>query len=355
MSDHDLALEHSFQEGEAPEAGAGLFGMDPSEEDSKLLIIPVPWDATTSYGRGAAEAPGVLIRASHQLDLEDLSYGAPWKAGIRMQEIPSDIRDLNVRASTVVREIRRGGHRPEEVDRMIAEVNGYSAELSRYTEDAARKGLQAGKIVALLGGDHSSPLGAIRAVARERGAFGILHIDAHFDLRVAYEGFTESHASIMYNLLEQCPELTRLVQVGIRDFCAAEKAEAAQRGDRVRVFYDQDLFRHKALGHSFDLWVRQVLACLPEQVWLSFDIDGLSADYCPSTGTPVPGGLSFHEAQYLLEQLAYSGRKIIGFDLCEVAPDPQGHEWDLNVGARILYKLCGAALYSQGYCSDSLL
>src|SRR6185437_1373919 len=93
----------------------------------------------------------------------------------------------------------------------------------------------------------------------------------------------------------------------------------------------------------------QIISELPQDVWISFDIDGLDPKLCPHTGTPVPGGLDFHEALYLIRELAESGRRIIGFDLNEVAPDPTGaNEWDANVAARLLYKLSAWTLVSQG-------
>ena len=342
----------NFQEGQPPDPEAGLFGMNPEEDASSLILVPVPWDATSSYGRGAARAPEAIIKASHQMDLQDLSYKSPWKAGIRMNKIPETIASMNKKAASLAREVREKSTRGEKTESGIQEVNELSARVNRYTKEAFDAIYKKGRLGGVLGGDHSSPLGALQAAAARFGNFGILHIDAHFDLRPSYEGFTGSHASVMFNALCSCPEIIRLVQIGIRDFCTEEQREVRRQRGRVRVHYDQELFRHKALGKSFDLWVRQVLADLPDKVWISFDIDGLNTAYCPSTGTPVPGGLSYQEACYLLEQLAFSGRKIIGFDLCEVAPAQDGGEWDLNVGARILYQLCGATLHSQNLIPD---
>jgi agmatinase len=144
--------------------------------------------------------------------------------------------------------------------------------------------------------------------------------------------------------------VTRLVQVGVRDYSREERRYCESLGSRARVHYARDLFRMQADGQSFGGIAAEILRPLPERVYVSFDIDGLDPPYCPNTGTPVPGGLSFDQACYLLEELAFSGRQVIGFDLCEVAPDPGGGEWDANVGARLLYKLCGCLLYSMGLC-----
>lgn len=348
MSAKTTGIGQGFQEGAPPDSEAGLFGLDVTEEQASLILIPVPWDATTSYGRGTAKGPLGIVNASHQLDLEDLSYGSPWKSGIRMDEQQAWMVSLNTETTLLVEKIRAAQGHDIQTQERLESVNQNSERIDSFVEQRAAQLYQLGKIVGLVGGDHSSPLGAIRAASKKFGSFGILHFDAHFDLRDAYEGFKGSHASIMHNVLEQCPEVSKLVQVGIRDFCEAERLTTELQKEKIKVFYDQHLFKHKALGHSFDSWVQRVIADLPEHVWISFDIDGLSAAYGPSTGTPVPGGLSFAEAQYLIEQLAFSGRTIIGFDLCEVSPDAQGNEWDLNVGARILYKLCGACLHTQG-------
>ncbi|MFM8960365.1 MAG: arginase family protein, partial [Bacteroidota bacterium] len=174
--------------------------------------------------------------------------------------------------------------------------------------------------------------------------FGILQIDAHMDLREAYEGFRYSHASIMFNAL-QIPSLTSLVQVGIRDYCPAEK-ELAQEDDRIRSWFDHDLQAANFRGQHWNNLCVDIIKDLPDKVYVSFDIDGLEPFNCPGTGTPVPGGLAYAQAIHLLETLYHSGREIIGFDLCEVAPSKGDREWNANVGARILYKLCNLCLAS---------
>jgi agmatinase len=232
-----------------------------------------------------------------------------------------------------------------------ATVNAASEQLNRHVYEQARAVRQQGKFAAVVGGDHSSPQGLIQALAEE-GEFGLLHFDAHHDLRVVFEGFNHSHASIFYNVLENYPSVTKLVQVAIRDYSRDEAKYAIDQGERVSVFYGRDLFRRKAGGESFKTITQAVIDQLPQRVYISFDIDALDPPYCPGTGTPVPGGLSFDEACFMLEELALSGKEIIGFDLCEVAPGKS--EWDANVGARMLYKLCGALLYSQGACGRAV-
>ena len=209
----------------------------------------------------------------------------------------------------------------------------------------AARWLDAGKIVGLVGGDHSTPYGLIRALGDRHGEFGILHIDAHCDLRRAYEGFEYSHASIMYNVLRDVPQAERIVEVGVRDYCDAE-AELARSSERIRMFDDTQLSAAAFEGETWGATCRRIVAELPERVYVSFDIDGLSVEYCPHTGTPVAGGLTFNQAVYLLHETVRSGRRIIGFDVVEVVPRP-GSSIDASTGARILYKLCGLTLKSE--------
>jgi agmatinase len=173
----------------------------------------------------------------------------------------------------------------------------------------------------------------------------VLHLDAHADLRVAYEGFTYSHASVMYNAAERLPEIARIVQVGIRDLSQEEHEYAQRSKGRIVQHHDQVLARARLEGESWSTQVRRIAEALPRDVYVSFDIDALDPSLCPHTGTPVPGGLSFQQAAYLLAALGWHDRRIVGFDLVEVAPDPSGaDEWDGNVGARLLYKLAGWTL-----------
>ena len=194
------------------------------------------------------------------------------------------------------------------------------------------------------------PPWTLRAVATKYSKFGVLHFDAHSDTRRAYEGFVHSHASIMFNVLEQIPQVEKLVQVGIRDVCEEEIEYCRKKGSRVRSFSDRDLVRRRHAGEPFANVVKEIVRELPQEVWVSFDIDGLDPRFCPHTGTPVPGGLDTHEVVAVLRETAKSGRRIVGFDLNEVAPNPtdDADQWDGNVGARMLYKLIAFTLASQG-------
>jgi agmatinase len=226
----------------------------------------------------------------------------------------------------------------EELADEIQSVNVASQTLNKQVYEASKKYLNAQQLVAVVGGEHSVPFGLLQALNEKHDAFGILHIDAHADLRKAYEGFTYSHASIMYNVLDELKNLTKIEQVGVRDYCSEEAALMATDA-RLAPFTDAAIQEAFYNGVTWAQQCRDMVAALPEKVYVSFDIDGLTPDNCPHTGTPVPGGLTYNQAVFLLKTLARSGKQIIGFDLCEVAPS-EHDEWDANVGARILFKLC---------------
>ncbi len=338
-------------------AGSGIFGLPFSEAEAALVLLPVPWEATTSYGGGTSEGPRAILAASHQVDLYDLDVERPYQAGIHMLAESSEVRAWNGRAKALAaRVIEAAGTVVDapELEDALRRVNAESARLDAWVEAESERILGAGKLLGVVGGDHSVPLGALRAVARrERQGFGVLHFDAHSDTRDAYEGFLGSHASIMRNVLETIPEVTRLVQVGIRDLCEEEVDYMAGLRDRAVMFTDRSTSRRKLEGEAFGRIAAEVVSALPERVWISFDIDGLDPRYCPHTGTPVPGGLELAEAVYLMGEVVRSGRTLLGFDLDEVAPDltHPDDEWDANVGARLLYKLSGFLLASQGRAS----
>jgi agmatinase len=330
---------------DAPAApGSGIFGLPHSRAAAEVVLVPVPFDATTSYRPGAVDGPAAVLAASHQVDLFDAQTGRPYERGIHLLPEDPEIRAASVRARSLV-ERAVDSDMPEpswlrEIDRAGDLVN---AKVAATVEEI----LAARAIPGVLGGDHSVPFAALATLARHHGELGVLHVDAHADLRDAYQGFRWSHASIMRNVLREIPEVIRLVQVGVRDLGSREMRAIEASGGRVITHLDMDWQRRLARGEHFAALCEAAMADLPQRVYVSFDIDGLDPALCPHTGTPVPGGLSFVQACLLLEALQRSGRTIVGFDLCEVAPGPDGDEWDAAVGARVLYKLCGFALLSR--------
>ncbi len=329
---------------------SGVFGLPHDETSARVILVPVPFDATTSYGKGAARGPTAILEASRQVDLYDLETGRPYDVGIHMLDESSDVRRWNAEANEASLPVIQAGGVVEgnaELVTALAKVNELSGKVNDFVHAECARLIAADKIVGLVGGDHAVPFGCIRAHAERYEGVGVLHFDAHCDLRPAYEGFEFSHASIMRNVVDRIPGVGRLVQVGIRDFSEEELAFIEQSSGRVTVHFDLDIKRAQRAGVPFEEIARRIASELPDQVYVSFDIDGLDPTLCPHTGTPVPGGLAFHEAVAVIEAVVRSGRTIVGFDLNEVAPGPEG-DWDANVGARMLYKLIGWTLVSRG-------
>ncbi|MDR0566708.1 MAG: agmatinase family protein [Prevotellaceae bacterium] len=328
------------------------FALPFTADNALLALLPVPWDVTTSYRPGAAKGPQAMLDASPQVDLFDLDNGNAWTSGICTLPESAEIRRLGKAARSdaekVIALLEKGADEGSpQLKPCLDRVNQASATLNSWVYGQTAQRLRSGQLVGLVGGDHSAPLGCIQALGEVHESFGILHIDAHADLRKAYEGFEFSHASIMYNVMQRVPAVKKLVQVGIRDLCADEAALAAAN-PLIAQFNDYYLHENLFNGVAWADLCDKILAFLPQKVYISFDIDGLSPDCCPHTGTPAPGGLTFHQASFLIKQLVKQGKTIVGFDLCEVAPGRDGSEWDAIVGARMLYKLCGFCIRSHG-------
>ena len=339
-----------FDPDAAAAPGSGVFGLPFSAEEAKVILLPVPFEATTSYGGGAAEGCAAIREASAQVDLFDAEIGRPYEPGIAMLDEDDAIRAWNDEAKADAAPVIEAGGAGDDplLLGMLARVNDRCERVNDWVYERTRALLAAGKIPCVVGGDHAVPFGAIRAYAEKFPGMGILHLDAHADLRDAYEGFAWSHASIFHNVMERIPGVAKLVQVGIRDLGRAEYDYAKNSGGRVVTHFDQVLCDERFAGATWGAQVERIVAGLPQQVYLSFDIDGLDPTLCPHTGTPVPGGLSFQQACALVAGVARSGRTIVGLDLCEVAPGAEGDQWDGNVGARLLYKMIGWMLRSQG-------
>jgi len=334
----------------AAAASDGIYGLPFTAEEAHVILVPVPFEATTSYGGGTSDGPRAILAASRQVDLFDIEFGRPYEAGICMLPETAAVRSLNDEARRLVRRWRDQHSLALDDATLVADqeqVNAICDQLNAALCSQVESLHARDKLVGTIGGDHGAVFGAIAAHAERFPGLGILHFDAHADLRHEYEGFTWSHASIMNNVVRRLQGVTTLVQVGIRDLCEEEHELIRDSGGRIRTWFDADLDRERFEGMTWGQQAKQIVEALPEQVYVSFDVDGLDPTLCPHTGTPVPGGLSFQQATYLLGTLARSGRRIVGFDLVEVAPNPDGGEWDANVGARLLYKLIGAALASQ--------
>ncbi|MBW4509485.1 MAG: agmatinase family protein [Scytonematopsis contorta HA4267-MV1] len=322
------------------QANGNLFGLPFTYESANLIVFCVPWEVTVSYGAGTANAPQRILDASPQLDLFDFDNPDGWKQGIFMMEIPQDILEKNKYyrglAAKIIERLEQGQPLTDSPDLtpVLTEINQAGQQVNQWLFQQCQQAINNNKRVAVIGGDHSIPLGYFQALAVKYPSYGILHIDAHADLRDAYEGFKFSHASIMFNAMK-LPQISKLVQVGLRDICQDEVQIIEQSNRRIVAYYDPAIKQKLYSGTTWMELCKEIISDLPEFVHISFDVDGLDPKLCPNTGTPVPGGLELEQTFCLFRELVNSGRKIIGFDICEVGDA----EWDGNVGARILLKL----------------
>jgi len=307
----------------APE-GSGLFALPFTVDDAAIVIVPAPWDASSSQGWKSSAAPDAVYEASKFVELFDPTYSDFYRRGIAMDSFNADIRPLNASAIALQ-------ERPQFDSAALTTICERINEIIRCQ---VNDHLERGKLVGLLGGDHSVSYGSIEAHLARHSDMGILQIDAHCDLRCAFDGIQYSHASIMYNVLESLGA-PHLVQVGVRGLCDFE-AQYIRESPKVRTFFDTDLHRARARGESWSSVCDRIIDAMPEVVYISLDVDGLEPAWCPHTGTPVPGGIGYNDAVYLLNSVASSGRKIVGFDLVEVGGDP----FDAGIAAHLLYQLC---------------
>jgi agmatinase len=324
-------------------ANGNLFGFPVTKEEANIVIIPVPWDATASYGKGTSDGPQAILDASTQLDFFHPKLERAFETKVFMTPISDEWKEINDRLCKTgmdyIAFLEDGGDISNHVfyQSFLAEMNETQLALKNNLKEGALDLMNQGKMVGILGGEHSTPLGLIEAIDQQGKPFGILQIDAHADLRDAYEGFVQSHASVMFNALQNCKNLVRLTQVGIRDISQME-VDLIFEDNRIETFFDWRLKEEQFHGKFWAEQVADIIHSLPENVYISFDIDGLSPELCPNTGTPVAGGFKLEEINYLFFELAKSGKKIVGFDLNEVGTSEEG-DWDANVGARALWNL----------------
>ena len=299
----------SHYEYATPENFLGLEGDIASYEQAQVLVLPIPYEATVSFGQGARGGPRAIINASRQVELYDREFDCEYAFEYGVHTLPA----------------------------LAPHTAGPEAMINAI-EACAREHMATGKLLVGLGGEHSISSGFGRAIKAIHGDFVLVQIDAHSDLRDSYEGSPYSHASVARRIADLGAPI---LQFGIRSICQEEMDYIRATPATTRVWFNDDVH---AGGHLPELIER----IKGKKVFLTIDVDGLDPTLCPHTGTPVPGGLSFAQATYLAGAVARSGRTIVGLDVNEVAPGPDGDEWDGNVGARLLYKLLGALLRSQG-------
>lgn len=321
-----------------------FMGLTVTESEAETLILPIPWDVTTSYRAGTVHGPQAVLEASCQLDFGNSTLSDAWTMKVHTLPIPQEwfekSQELRKLTENYIHFLEQGGdvETDSKQQEILAEANLECEKLFNWSYQTVLKHLKVGKRVFTLGGDHAVPLGPIKAYAEMHPNMSILHFDAHADLRFQYEGFKHSHASIMNNVLSETA-VEKIVQIGIRDVSPFEM-NISETNPRVKTYYDWDIQERLQTGESWSSFCAEVVSQLSQEVYVSFDIDGLDPKLCPHTGTPVPGGLEFSQAVGLIKAVQKSGRKIIGADVVEVAPHPERlDEWDGNVGARLLFQI----------------
>ena len=345
----DLSI---FDPNQAGNPDNNIFGLPFTEDDAKLVLLPVPWEVTVSFGAGTSRAADHIFRASLQVDLFDPEMKDGWQSGFYMRPVDKKILlksdYLRKEAELYIDFISKGNDVQSNkfMCKGLREINEGSLMLNNWVYEQTKALMEKGKMVGLIGGDHSTPFGFFKAIAEKYGDFGILQIDAHLDLRIAYEDFKYSHASIMYNALNEIPQLTKLVQVGVRDYGEDEFQFVQNNQSRITTYFDKEIKERQYEGETWKSIVEDIVKQLPQQVFISYDIDGLDPKLCPNTGTPVAGGFEAEQVNYLFKKVVESGRKLIGFDLNEVGVGDGGI--DANIAARILFRLCNLMVKSNG-------
>lgn len=311
-----------------------IFGFQTPIEEADLIILPVPWEGSISFRAGTANAPEEILRISNQIDhfIPGIDNVESYKISAFLP--PSEIIERNLKISQL---------KHEGALKSVRNINVVITEVQHWLREFTTEWLKQGKIIAYLGGDHSITPAFIHALSNFYNSFSILHIDAHADLRSSYDGLEFSHASAMYHCL-QSESVDMLTQVGIRDI-SPEEAKYIRGNTRIQAYHSFDIHSRLYSGETWTRICEDIISSLSDNVYVSFDIDALSPENAPFTGTPVPGGLTYMQAIYLLRKVGES-RRIIGFDLVEVGYNPVNNI-DCIIAAHLLYHLSCITIYSQ--------
>lgn len=271
------------------------FGDLPKEnsqlKNSKIVILPVPYDGTSTWGKGADKGPAAILEASANMELYDI-------------ETDSEVYKKNIFTAKPVTE-------KSSPEKMVKKV-----------KQAAENFLNQNKFIVTIGGEHSVTPGVVGAYAEKYNKLSVLQLDAHSDLRPEYHGSKYSHASAMARVRELCP----IVQVGIRSMDIIEKPFL----EKGRVFFAENIYNKTD-------WMDKAIAKLTEQVYISIDLDVFDTSVLPSTGTPEPGGLGWYQVLEFLKK-AVKQKNVVGFDIVELCPNKYERSSDF-LAAKLIYKL----------------
>lgn len=270
---------------------AGIDAEFANPNTSKISVLPVPYDGTSTWGKGADKGPEAFLDALENMELYDIETDSEvYKQGIVLEDPVTE--------------------------------NGSPESMTQAVHQKVNELLAKDRYVTMIGGEHSVSIGAIRAFNEHFSDLSILQIDAHADLRPSYEGSACNHACALH----EASQKNNLVQVGIRSMDVSEK-QYMQPGN---VFFAHDIWQDKD-------WGEQVLSRLGDQVYLTIDMDAFDPSIFPSTGTPEPGGLGWYETLGFLKRL-FEVKDVVGFDLVELCPNPAEKASDFMM-AKLHYKL----------------
>ncbi len=272
-----------------------------SAENSRVSIVPVPYEATTSWGRGTSKGPEAVLAASQQVELfDDELWIEPYRVGIQTSDAVH-----------------------------MEPVDAETAEPFKELKDAVTPLIEFNKFPILIGGEHSLTLGAVQSCVDRYPDLSVLQIDAHSDCRDSYEGNPYSHASVAYHLYKCLPQ-PLITQVGIRNISLGEANWMEEEKPKINVFWA----RHQ------DKWnFQDIISTLSDNVYLTIDVDGLDAGIMPATGTPEPGGMTWYQVMDLIKQLCVR-KNVVAADVVEFAPIAGFHAPDFLV-AKLIYKIIG--------------
>jgi agmatinase len=272
------------------------------EGEPKAAILPIPYDLTTSYQPGARRGPIAILEASTHLETYDEELD--WET----------CADVGIATLAPV----------------VPDTSGPGPTMKRI-ERAAREVVDRGQFLIGLGGEHSVTAPLVRAVRSGHPRLGVLQLDAHADLREEFEGSRDNHACVMHRILD---DGVPIAQVGIRSLTAEERALIHERGICT-------VFASEAMTTPPERWIGRVVAALPDEVYVTIDLDGFDPSIMPATGTPEPGGLDWYRATALLRAVAEK-RRLVGFDVVELAPMPGNVAPDF-LAAKLVYRMLGYA------------
>ena len=336
--------------GEVVGDGGYYFGDKTLPEDADVVVVSAPWSVTSDFGRGATYTPDAVIDASvRSNNLYDVVSGLSLEKRVATAEIDYNIQESSehlgreaerIAHSIVGRKVAVG----EFVARKIAHINEGFADMQASIYKQVKHWSQQDKRVAVIGGDHSVALGAVKALAECNEGLGVLFIDAHADFIREGEIYQYSHRSIARNIVEEIPAVSKLVEVGVRDVNKGEATELFAN-EKVKTFFAEEVAARRFEGESWGNLCREIVSQLPEKVYVSFDIDALKIEFCNNTNAPTPGGMTFDEVMYLINSVVESGREIVGFDISEVV-STLDDDMDAIVAARALAKMSVAAIKS---------